>query len=179
MSKLVEKSLDNSEKSPEQELDKLKNQELELKEQIKQPDSFLRNLYSSPAPKKDVIALWATNLERQYDLEKNLGYDTTVKSVGNISTYIKDQLRSMGVHKSTFSYVHEVLGYKYKNDKYDSSKQDENEGDAEHRLNSSNLIADFEKENTSFFLSSEFVFLDWMNFSKWWIRIFECSLGKP
>lgn len=149
MSKLVEKTVDVSQKSPEQELEELKNNELWLKEQIKQPDSLLRDMYSTDSPKKDVIVKWAENLERQHELEEKLERPTTLKSVGEISSYIKSQLRDLGVHKSTFSYVHEVLGYKYKNEKYDTSEKDENEGDAEHRQISSNLIADFDQENAS------------------------------
>lgn len=147
MSKLVESSVE--EKTPEQELEVLKNNELWLKEQIQKPDSYLRTLYSTAAPKKDVIVLWADNLERQHELELQLHYDPALESVGEISSYIKSELRQLGVHQSTLAYVHEVLGYKYKNDKYDSSKTEEDEGEEKLRLDSSKPIADFERENAS------------------------------
>ena len=146
-SKLVEASV--AEKTPEQKLEELKNKELELKEQIKQPDSLLRDMYSSDSPKKDVIVEWAGNLEQQYEIEVKLHRIPVVEAVGAISSYIKSELRRLGVHPSTYSYVHEVLGYKYKNEKYDSSKREDDEGDVQHRLDSSKPIADFEKENAS------------------------------
>lgn len=147
MSKLVETSV--AEKTPEEELEALKNNELWLKQQIQQPDNYLRTLYSTAAPKKDVIVLWADNLERQHELEIELHYDLTLESVGQISSYIKLELKHLGVHQSTLPYVHEVLGYKYKNEKYDSSKTDEDESEEKLRLDSSKPIADFEKENAS------------------------------
>lgn len=148
MSKLVEESVE--EKSPEQELEELKNKELELKEQIKQPDSLLRDMYSSNSPKKDVIVEWAGNLERQYELEVKLHRTPIVESVGAISSYIKLELKSLGVHQSTYSYVHEVLGYKYKNEKYNRTlNQDDDDGAVQQRQDSSNTIADFEEQNAS------------------------------
>jgi len=146
LSKLVEESVE--EKSPEQELEELKNKELELKEQIKQPDSLLRDMYSSNSPKKDVIVEWAGNLERQYELEVKLHRAPVVESIGAISSYIKLELKSLGVHQSTYSYVHEVLGYKYKNEKYNRTlNQDDDDGAVQQRQDSSNTIADFEKQN--------------------------------
>ncbi len=148
MSKLVAKTVEEPKISPSEELEKLKNDELWLKEQIQKPDSYLRNLYSSNAPKKDVIVLWADNLEKQHDLEVELKRTTVVDSVGQISSYIKSELRGLGVHESTLSYVHMVLGYKYKNDSRINDRYRENEVcDTEYRMNSSNTIADFEQEN--------------------------------
>lgn len=144
MSKLV----DVVQKTPEQELEELKNKELLLKEQIKQPDSILRDTYFSKSPKKNVISKWAENLEEQYDLEVKLNLTPSVKSVGAISSHIKDELRNLGVPSSTLSYVHMVLGYKYKNDHYDRYETEENDGDNDYRRDSSNLIAvNFEKDN--------------------------------
>lgn len=144
MSKLVEESVS---KSPEQELEELENKELLFKEDLKKPDTILRETYFSDSPKKNLIVKWAENLEQRHDLEQKLQRSLTVESIGGISSYIKDELKKMGVPQSTLSYVHESLGHKYKYEKYDSSKKDDDEGDTEHRLDSSNLIANFEEEN--------------------------------
>ncbi len=149
MSKLVESSIEK--KTPEQELEVLKNNELWLKEQIQKPDSYLRTLYSTAAPKKDVIVLWADNLERQHELELQLHYDPALDSVGEISSYIKSELRQLGVHQSTLSYVHEVLGYKYKNEKK-NRYQDQTDDEELRGLTSQSSsipIAKFERENAS------------------------------
>lgn len=149
MSKLVEESVEVDHKTPEEELEHLKNNELWLKEQIKEPDNYLRNLYSTPAPKKDVIVLWAENLERQHELEIQLKQNQSLEAVGQISSYIKKELRHLGVHQSTLAYVHEVLGYKYKNVKYNTAENDDDEGEDNLRLDSSNEIADYDQENES------------------------------
>lgn len=149
MSKLVTKSVEGPKKTLEQELEELENKEVLLKEDLKKPDTLLREAYFSDSPKKNLIVKWAENLEERHDLEIELHRSLTVKTVGGISSYIKSELKKMGVPSSTLSYVHESLGHKYKYEKYDSSEKDESEGDAEQRLNSSNLIANYSKENTS------------------------------
>jgi len=137
--------------TPEEELEKLKNQEAWIKQQINQPDSVLRNIYSTDSPKKDLIVDWATQLERRYELELQLNLKPIVKEVGAISTYIKDELRKLKVHESTLHYVHEVLGVKYKYESKNRYHQEDDENDLRGSTTqtSSNTIADFATENKS------------------------------
>lgn len=154
MSKLVEESQEKPEiieKTSEEELEELKNNEIWLKDQINQPDSVLRNIYNTDSPKKDVIVSWAMNLERQHELEIKLDLQLTVETVGGISTYIKDELRKLNVHPSTLHYVHEVLGVKYKYEKKNRynrvSEEDDLSGSSPQ--DSSKTIADYKLENQS------------------------------
>jgi hypothetical protein len=88
----------------------------DLKDNIKKSDSFLRDLYSTNSPKKDAIQKWAEELELQFNYEKKHEIPTVVKSVGSISSYIKLEMKTLGVSESIYSYVHHVLMFKYKGD---------------------------------------------------------------
>lgn len=118
--------------------------------ELTKPDSVLRNIYSTDSAKKNFIVTWAEELEMQHNFESELEIEYTIKSVGMISSFIKSRMTRMGLHKSSLHYVHEVLGVKYKYEKYDHTKSGDGEGGDEPLLNSSNTIADFETENESF-----------------------------
>ena len=94
-------------------------------------------------------------------LEFKLKRETTIHAVGEISTYIKSELRKLGVHYSTFSYVHEVLGYKYKNDsrkRYPDQDDEESLRRSASQSSSNPIAGYFEKENEKLRKLSGFVF---------------------
>lgn len=154
MSNLVEKSVQVESQSPVEELEHLKNNEMWLKDQIKKPDNYLHSLYGTNTPKKDIISQWALNLERQHELEIKLKRTTTLKSIGHISSYVKSELRTLGVHSSTLSYVHEILGYKYKNEnKNRYQSEDDDDLRCSTSQSSSIPIANFLQENESILLT--------------------------
>ena len=91
LSKLVEISVEERKKILEH-YEKLCNHEIELKEDLKKPESFLRSVYTNTSPKKNVISSWAEILEKKYEDESKLGFDLTVESIGAISSHIKSYI---------------------------------------------------------------------------------------
>lgn len=136
----------DEQKQKELELLESKRKVLDFKKQLARPGTFVHDLYSTSSPKKDAIQRWAEEIERQYELETELGLTPIVTSVSGIASYIKTEMRRMGVDPSVYSYVHKILGFKYKFDKYNHNKNGENGGENDSLLDSS-LNIDPEQEN--------------------------------
>ena len=117
-----------------------------LKQTISTGGSFFNTLYASDSPRKDAIERWALELEMQFNYEKSHGIETAIKSVGSISTYIKSEMKSLGVSESVYSYVHKVLMFKYKGDDPNANHV-KNEFEGNDSLQSSSLNIDHSAEN--------------------------------
>lgn len=100
---------------------------------------------ASKSPKKSIIVLWADYLEKLYEIESEKNIPTTVKSIGHISSYIKTELRTMGV-ETQMSWVHESLPHKYKLGDMDDAEKQNNQDDVQRRQDSS-LNIDPKEEN--------------------------------
>ncbi len=108
-------------------------------------------MYKSKSPKRDLIVEFAKYLEFEFEKQTEQKLPTRVPSIGSISSFIKREMKRLGCDDSVTSYVHKVLGYKYKEDKYNSAKIDADKGENDSRLDSSN----FEQENEILILEIE------------------------
>lgn len=79
-----------------------------IEKELFYPGTVENSIWSSNAPKRDLITRWAQNLEKLH----NAGIYTD--EVSSISTYISKKLMAADMHSSVY-WVRESLDYKYKN----------------------------------------------------------------
>ena len=153
MSKLEVKTIEElvePEKSLEEQLVEVKSEIAQLRENLSKPDAVLRAIYNTDSPKKGAIETWATKLEKEYYLECKLEKEPVVEKVGLISTFIINEMKDMGLHRSVFTYVYKSLGHKYKNAAKSHSTEDDEDWQSQTAKNSSKTIANYALENKSF-----------------------------
>lgn len=107
-----------------------------IKNNLKNDDTPVHEIFASSSPKRDLILKWGEYLEKLASL------GVYKKPLTTISTHITQELKDLGLHNS-IEYVRKSLPFKYKDARYDTSKDDELRG-KDSRQNSSE---DFVKEN--------------------------------
>lgn len=127
-------------KQKEARVVQIQNQIYQLKSFLQDNSNVLAQIFGSDSPQKDIIVNWARLLEELHDLGEYK------EDIGTISSTIKAELTKMGFPKSTH-WVHEVLPFKYKQDKYNPYREDE-EGVVEPHLDSS--LQNYEIENSEY-----------------------------
>lgn len=95
--------------SKEERINLLNTRIKNLKDAIKNPNTFDHVIFSSSTPKQDRIRVWASTLEQLHEL------GAYPQPINTISGYIASELKALGASKA-IPYARQVLSYKYKDD---------------------------------------------------------------
>jgi len=153
-----------SEKQKTSRISYLNDRIQQIKRDLENPASAIHELYASNSPKKDLILQWAHYTEELHD------YGVYSDDVNTISTYIKSELKKMGLEQAVH-YVHEVLPFKYKNEEK-SHREDQDD------LSGPTTQNDSEKKPKSFYINENKHYIECINITSELLKFLKKQLQE-